>query len=122
MPFKVWDLRSFRKPLATRINIATLYPTTNAVFSPDEKYVVTGLGASSKGGKGKLLFLRKDDLEVVRELEMDSTPVKVVWHPKINQVRVIFACFRLWSHSSYIRSWWDKRAGRCPAYIRRNIR
>ena len=26
-------------------------------------------------------------VEPVEEVEMDATPVKVVWHPKINQVR-----------------------------------
>lgn len=84
----VWDLRAFRKPLAVRENIVTLYPTTNAIFSPDEKYVVTGCGASVKGGKGELWFLRRSDLEPVQKLEMESTPVKVLWHPKINQVGV----------------------------------
>lgn len=82
----VWDIRSFRKPVATRSGITTLYPGTNAIFSPDEKFVVTGAGATTKGGKGKLLFLKRDTLETVKELEMDSTPVKVLWHPRINQV------------------------------------
>ena len=81
----VWDVRSFSKPIALRGGITTLYPTTNAVFSPDEKYIVTGAGAAIKGGKGKLIILRRGDLEVVKEVEMDSTPVKVLWHPKINQ-------------------------------------
>jgi len=83
---KLWDLRAFKKPLATHSNLATLYPSTNAIFSPDDKYVVTGAGASSKAGKGRLMFLRKDNLESVKELEVDTTPVKVVWHSKINQV------------------------------------
>lgn len=82
----VWDIRSFRKPLVERSDVKTLYPTTNAVFSPDEKYVVTGAGATVKGGRGRLLFLRRGDLEVAKEVETDSTPVKVLWHPKINQV------------------------------------
>ena len=82
----VWDIRSFRKPVATRSGITTLYPGTNAIFSPDEKFVVTGAGATTKGGKGKLLFLKRDTLETGKELEMDSTPVKVLWHPRINQV------------------------------------
>jgi len=64
----------------------TLYPQTNAIFSPDDKHVVTGVGAGSKGGHGKLLFMSKDSLEVVEELVVDSSPVKVVWHSKINQV------------------------------------
>lgn len=84
-------MRSFRKPLAVRANVTTLYPTTNGIFSPDEKYILTGSGATVKGGKGKLLFLNREGLEVVKELEMDSSPVKVLWHPKINQVSFFFS-------------------------------
>ncbi|KAG6334921.1 hypothetical protein ID866_4163 [Astraeus odoratus] len=83
---KLWDLRSFKKPLIVRPEVTTLYPTTNAVFSPDERYILTGHGASQKGGQGKLLFLDRSDLSVVKETAMDSTPVKVLWHSKINQI------------------------------------
>lgn len=85
--FVVWDLRAFKKPLAAHTGLATLYPTTNAIFSPDDKFIVTGAGATSKGGKGSLMFLKKDGLEVAKELVVDTTPVKVLWHSKINQVR-----------------------------------
>jgi len=83
---KLWDLRSFKRPLASRADLPTLYPNTNAVFSPDNKYIVTGAGATAKGGKGKLMFLNKENLEVVKALELDATPVKVFWHSKINQI------------------------------------
>lgn len=83
---KLWDLRAFKKPLAERTGLTTLYPTTNAIFSPDDKYVVTGSAATAKGGKGRLMILRKDNLESVKELEVDTTPVKVAWHSKINQI------------------------------------
>ncbi|KAK7058254.1 hypothetical protein VNI00_001885 [Paramarasmius palmivorus] len=83
---KLWDIRSFKKPLAVRDDLATLYPNTNAVFSPDEKYIVTGAGATQKGGKGRLMFLSRENLESVKELEVDSTPVRVFWHSKINQI------------------------------------
>ncbi|THH16772.1 hypothetical protein EW146_g3935 [Bondarzewia mesenterica] len=83
---KLWDLRSFKKPVASRSNILTLYPTTNAIFSPDNKFIVTGAGASTKGGRGKLLFLKREDLEVADEVEVGATPVVVQWHPKINQI------------------------------------
>lgn len=69
-----------------RSESTTLYPGTNAVFSPDEKYVATGVGATSKGGQGCLLLLNRTDLSVIKELGMESTPVKVVWHSKINQI------------------------------------
>lgn len=69
-----------------RAETPTLYPNTNAVFSPDDKYVITGAGAVTKGGNGKLLLLQKDNLEVVKALEIGATPVRVFWHSKINQV------------------------------------
>jgi len=47
---------------------------------------MTGAGATIKGGRGRLVFLEKHTLDVVKALEVDSTPVKVVWHSKINQV------------------------------------
>ncbi|KAF9451784.1 transcription factor [Macrolepiota fuliginosa MF-IS2] len=83
---KIWDLRAFKKPLAVRNEAPTLYPNTNAAFSPDDKYVITGAGAAAKGGSGRLLFLQKDNLEVVKTLEVGATPVRVFWHSKINQI------------------------------------
>lgn len=83
---KIWDLRAFKKPLAARMDTPTLYPNTNAVFSPDDKYVITGASATAKSGRGKLLFLQKNDLEVVKMLEVGATPVRVFWHSKINQI------------------------------------
>ncbi|KAF9229667.1 transcription factor [Gyrodon lividus] len=83
---KLWDLRSFKRPLATHSGVTTLYPGTNGVFSPDEKYILTGVGAISKGGGGKLRFLNRADLSVAKELDMETTPVKVLWHSKINQI------------------------------------
>ncbi|KAF8168327.1 hypothetical protein B0H34DRAFT_670517 [Crassisporium funariophilum] len=82
---KLWDLRSFKKPLAVHSNLTTLYPNTNAVFSPDNKYIVTGAGATAKGGQGRLVFLDREGLEEVKSLVVDATPVKVAWHSKINQ-------------------------------------
>ncbi|KZP04544.1 hypothetical protein FIBSPDRAFT_904185 [Athelia psychrophila] len=85
---KLWDLRAFKKPLSTREGLGTLYPGTNAIFSPDDKHVVSGAAATTKGGRGALLVMDKNDLagEVVARWEVAATPVKVVWHSKINQV------------------------------------
>ena len=80
-------------------NLNTLYPQTNAVFSPDERYIITGVGADTKGGRGKVLFLKRDSfgdekakevkgMDVARTMETQTTPIKVCWHSKINQVSV----------------------------------
>lgn len=90
----VWDIRSFKRPLAERPGVPTMYPSTNAIFSPDNKHIVTGSGGSEKGGYGALLFLDRQNLEVVKELDVGATPVVVQWHPKINQVRAGLAALR----------------------------
>ena len=82
----VWDVRAFKKSLATHVGLTSLYPQTNAIFSPDEKHILVGSGATVKGHGGKLVFLKRDTFEVVKEIKMESTVVKVVWHSKINQV------------------------------------
>ncbi|KAI9512648.1 WD40-repeat-containing domain protein [Russula earlei] len=85
---KLWDIRSFKRPVATRSGVTTLYPSTNAIFSPDNKYVVTGAGGSETGGHGALLFMNRQNLEEVKQLDVGATPVVVQWHPKINQIVV----------------------------------
>lgn len=87
----VWDIRSFRKPVFTSPKIATLYPETNAVFSPDEKFIVTGAAAGrTEGalGRGGLVILRRDGLDIEKRVEFEAgeTVVRVLWHSKINQV------------------------------------
>ena len=67
--------------------LPALYPRTNAVFSPDDKYILTGSGSQGQGQSPELLFMQKDNLEVVKRLSVGSTPVRVAWHSKINQVR-----------------------------------
>lgn len=90
----VWDIRSFKKPIFTSPRIPTLYPETNAMFSPDEKLIVTGAAApktDSVVGRGALMFLRREGLDVEKKVdfEVNETVVKVVWHSKINQVRLV---------------------------------
>ncbi|PVG01931.1 transcription factor [Serendipita vermifera] len=86
---KTWDIRSFKKPLYTAGGLTNLYPGMNAIWSPDEKYVVVGSGTPPKGGKaagGKLSFLKREGLTVADEIEMTSCIVKILWHSKINQI------------------------------------
>lgn len=87
----VWDSRNLRKALhVSPTPLKVLYPETNAIFSPDEKYIVTGCAASSKSTRGKLSFLKREGLEEFKSIDCaeGESVVKVVWHSKINQVRI----------------------------------
>lgn len=78
-----------KKPLCTAENLPSLNPETNLVFSPDEKYIVTGTAGAQAGvlvgtaeeqrsreaiaeggGGGKLVVLRREGLETIRILSM----------------------------------------------------
>ncbi|KAG9057341.1 hypothetical protein FS842_007254 [Serendipita sp. 407] len=87
---KTWDIRAFKKPLYALGGVTTMYPGMNAIWSPDEKFVVVGAGTPPSGNGspagGKLMFLRREGLTVADEVQMNSCVVKVIWHSKINQI------------------------------------
>ncbi|XP_076075881.1 WD repeat-containing protein 70-like [Mytilus galloprovincialis] len=84
---KLWDIRNFKTPLVTRDGLTNFFPVTDCIFSPDDRMVVTGL--SIKKGKGKLLFMDRQTLDTVTEIEIsDSSVVRCLWHPRLNQIVV----------------------------------
>ena len=93
----VWDIRSIRKPVAVASDLGNIYPETNLVFSPDDRFILTGTPAL-KGQKGALVFLSSDDLSEQRRVPVgEGTVVRVLWHSRINQVcaHPIFLLHRL---------------------------
>lgn len=101
---KLWDTKAFKKPLFVASGLPSLNAETNVIFSPDEKYILTGTAGShagvlagqaeeekakefAGGEGGKVVVLRRDGLGVVRTLDISPfSVVKVLWHPKINQI------------------------------------
>jgi hypothetical protein len=102
----VWNVKAFKKPIATATDLPSLNPETNLVFSPDDQFVVTGTAGSKAGilaggseealaremaekgiTGGKLVVLNRADLTVAHKIDVsDASVVKVLWHPRINQV------------------------------------
>jgi hypothetical protein len=46
---------------------------TDCIFSPDDRMVVTGLSVKKGQGKGKLLFMDRQTLDTVTEMEISDT-------------------------------------------------
>jgi hypothetical protein len=75
----VWDIRKFKKPLSVASDLISNNPETNVIFSPDEKYVLTGTTGPKAGlvpgkevdvrGKpgGRIVVMKRENLEIVRE-------------------------------------------------------
>ncbi|KAG1470804.1 hypothetical protein G6F56_002470 [Rhizopus delemar] len=84
---KLWDLRNAKKPVKTAFNLDIVNPEANVIFSPDEKLIVTGTACPKGKGYGQLVMLDRDTLEVKHSINVtQSSVIKVLWHPRINQV------------------------------------
>lgn len=47
--------------------------STDVLFSPDDRLVVTGISVKKNEGKGKLLFMDRESLEILTELEVSDS-------------------------------------------------
>ncbi|RUS84256.1 hypothetical protein EGW08_008008 [Elysia chlorotica] len=86
---KLWDLRNFKQPLASNNGLPNAFSMTDCVFSPDDKLLVTGISLRKDQKDGKIVFLDRENLQVVKEMHMsESSTVRFLWHPKLNQIVV----------------------------------
>ncbi|KAG9285405.1 hypothetical protein G9A89_010880 [Geosiphon pyriformis] len=84
---KVWDVRNFKSPVKFANELPTFNAETNAIFSPDERLIITGTAVKKGEGYGKLVMLERDTLEIVRTMSITkSSVIRVLWHSKINQI------------------------------------
>ena len=94
-----WDVRQLKKNLYTASDLPAPYPNMNAIWSPDQRYIVAAAAGPVKDGKatGRLVFLKREGLTIAHEVAYDSCVINVQWHSKINQVisRPATANFRL---------------------------
>lgn len=78
---KLWDARKLRQPLASRGNLPSRHPETNVLYSPDDRFILTG------DANGNLNMLEQATLEIVRSVHLaDSEVIRTIWHEKINQI------------------------------------
>jgi hypothetical protein len=49
------------------------YFSTDCLFSPDDQLIVTGVSVKKNEGKGKLLFLDRESLDIMTQLEVSDT-------------------------------------------------
>ncbi|XP_063900678.1 WD repeat-containing protein 70-like [Zophobas morio] len=86
---KLWDVRSFQKPLHVFNDLENAFTNTDCLFSPDDKVVVTGTSVRKGKGNGRIVFYDKLTFENICELKVKETSaVSILWHPKLNQLLV----------------------------------
>ncbi|XP_053618525.1 gastrulation defective protein 1 homolog [Plodia interpunctella] len=86
---KLWDLRSFKKPLNVFSGLFSRYEQTDCGFSPDDTMVFTGESLQRGQDVGRLLFYDTKTFELVSHINVTKSHViKAVWHAKLNQIFV----------------------------------
>lgn len=77
-----------RRPLYTATDLPNIYPDTNIIFSPDDKYLLTGLAVKKgEGVKGEIVILNREGLTEHSRISIgEGSVVRVAWHSRINQV------------------------------------
>ena len=83
---KLWDIRKFNQCLSAHENIYNHFSMTNISFSPNDKYIITGV-SKSKESNGKLLVFDRNDLtKPINEVPFNDSVIRTYWHPKLNQI------------------------------------
>ncbi|CAD5228174.1 unnamed protein product [Bursaphelenchus okinawaensis] len=87
---KIWELAKFKEPILVKDGLDTAFPHTDLGYSPDTNFIYTGTQTLKKGGySGSLLFFASENLELQYKIEYENEGcVKIVWHPKIEQILV----------------------------------
>jgi len=83
---KVWDLRSFKKPVKVFEDLPCNYATTGCAISPDQQLILTGVSCDRAGEGGGIAFYDLSSLEFVRRIPFQRSVTAVAWHERLNQI------------------------------------
>lgn len=88
---RLWDIRNFKQYLFTSDDeLYNRLPFTNCIFSPNDKMILTGTSNRSEEdfvGGGKLVAFDRDTFSKIATFNVSqSSVVRTIWHPKINQI------------------------------------
>ena len=100
------NLRFIAVKRKKRGDLPTLYHSTQAAFSPNDKLIVTGTSRTHKNdGPGKLVFMHRDSLEIAREVDIGMrSVVTCLWHHRIVFQKCILLNFLTGFHNTFIQS------------------
>ncbi|RZC35809.1 gastrulation defective protein 1 -like [Asbolus verrucosus] len=86
---KLWDVRKFKTCVHSVGDLFTRYDTTDAIFSPNDAIVATGVSLRKGESEGSIFFYDSADFSLIQKIPItNSHTIKLLWHPKLNQIFV----------------------------------
>ncbi|TIB91311.1 WD40 repeat-like protein [Wallemia mellicola] len=87
---KLWDVKNIKRPVHVASNLPSLYQEVNATFSPDGKYVLTGVAGARGESKAFVVVLLTETLAEVKRIPIGKDKggcvIRTLWHSRINQI------------------------------------
>ncbi|TIC16372.1 WD40 repeat-like protein [Wallemia mellicola] len=87
---KLWDVKNIKRPVHVASNLPSLYQEVNATFSPDGKYVLTGVAGVRGESKAFVVVLLTETLAEVKRIPIGKDKggcvIRTLWHSRINQI------------------------------------
>lgn len=71
---KTWEIRNLKKPLAEAHDLPNRFQMTNLMFSPNDKYIITGTSTKVEERQdddfGRLVVLERESLKIIHEIKV----------------------------------------------------
>ncbi len=83
---KLWDTRNIKKPVAVQEDLPLFHEEANCIYSPNERYIVTGTASRNNEGPGYCCVFDGKTLEEVGKLQMPTSCIRLVWPSKLEQL------------------------------------
>jgi len=80
-------LRNLKQPVNVKDDLPNFFAQTDCLFSPDERFIVTGTSIKKDTGSGLLVFYDKTTFAKVKQLGISKgSVIRILWHRELNQL------------------------------------
>jgi WD40 repeat protein len=83
---KQWDLRKFTEPIGAATGLTCFHEEANAIYSPNERYILTGTGVLRNEGTASIKVYDTKTMELVDDIQTPTSCIKLIWQPQLNQL------------------------------------
>lgn len=83
---KLWDMRQPTKPVKVVGGLDIFHEETNCIYSPNEKYILTGTAERKDKDPGNVCVFDALTLEEVGRVEFASSCISLLWPSKMEQI------------------------------------
>ncbi|KAH6590513.1 hypothetical protein BASA50_006757 [Batrachochytrium salamandrivorans] len=83
---KLWDIRSFKAPVAVAADLDCYFEETNAIFSPNDRYILTGTSSPKGSQNGSIAIFDRQTLDRVQDISLPGSIVRLHWSAKLRQI------------------------------------